>query len=80
VHELAVAVDAEVAELERVGIAAAVAVVAAMVDDVSDANDVAVVACRLAFNVAVRDVVFGVVGILRLFWLRDRARIAVSCS
>jgi len=67
VHELAVAVDAEVAELERVGIAAVVAVVAAVVDDVGDADDIAVVARQLAFNVTVGDVVFGVVGILRLF-------------
>jgi len=70
VHELAVVVGAEVAGLEGVGIAAAVAVA---VDDVGDV--VAVVACWLAFGV-LAGVVVVVVGNLCWFGLRCQGRIA----
>jgi len=69
VHELAIVVGAEVAGLEGVGIAAAVAVA------VDDADVVAVVARWLAFGV-VAGVVVVVVGNLCWFGLRCRGRIA----
>jgi len=72
VHELAIVVGAEVAGLEGVGIAAAVAVA---VDDVGDADDVATVARWIVFD-AVGVVV--VAGDSRWLWLLDRAHIAIS--
>jgi len=72
VHELAVVVGAEVAGLEGVGIAAAVA---ANVDGVAGA----VVARWPVFDVVVRVVVV-VAGDSRWLWLRYRARVAVFCA
>ena len=51
----------------------------AIVGDVGDADDVAIIARQLAFSVAVKDTVVAV-GILRLLWLRDRACIPISCA
>ena len=75
VHKVVFAAGAKVAALAWVGAVVEVVNVTAAV-----VNDADATARWLAFDVTIRDAVFGVVGILRLFWLHDRACIAVSCS
>ena len=75
VHKVVFAAGAKVTALAWVGAVVEVANVTAAV-----VNDADATARWLAFDVTIRDAVFGVVGILRLFWLHDQACITVSCS